>query len=294
MSLLLKKPLLASITAFCATSSLALGAGVPLQLNGTADKNVPFVIIIEKEEYQNLLDQLPETSVTINKAAIIKNLTTRLGNEEITPTKDQTLESIAAELYQTAVLPVLTPRVEKFNDLINKSSSKDSVSAGYLAFSGLAKSASNIGKSHTSVSIFGQYGYEEGKFLHEGKWEFFDDVTISDAEKFHVYLNADIDEDISFDLKPYGKEHSFSWNFSCSGKVQIEQVFECKLPKPLKFKGTSKTTIRVTPVAIVTASKTISSSNYFSVIGENYARKKKTFPHPATLEFELTAKEVKL
>lgn len=286
-----KTLLLASIATLFAVSPRSHGAAAPLQLSSVASKTVPFVIIIDKHEYQTLLDQLPETSIAIDKKGIIENLTTRLRNEEITPKNDQTFEDIASELYDSAILPVLTPRVEKFNNLINKASSKDSVSAGYIAFSGLTKSITAQGSSYSSVLINGDYSYKEGQFEKEGWWRLFNDTTISDSTHFSAYLNAEIDEDITFDLNPYGKKHTFSWNFSCSGKVTIEQKYTCNLPKPLEFTGRPKITLSVTPQANVTASKTISPSSYFSVTGKRHSYKSNTFYHPATLEITVTAKK---
>lgn len=170
---------------------------------------------------------------------------------------------------------------------------KDSVSAGFIAFSGLAKTMSKQTTSHSSVRIAGQYLYKDDQFDKGGQWEWFADeqgyATITDTSTSNAHLSANIDEDIKIDLNPYGKDHTFTWNFSCSGKVTVEQNYQCKLPTPPVFQGMPHTTIRVRPEAIVVASKNVSLGSYFTTTDKLRVEATKTFPHPALLEIEIIA-----
>lgn len=249
---------------------------------------VPFVISIEKEQYQTLLDKLPEVRIGIDKAQIIKTLATRLSREELVPSEGQTFESIATELYEENVLPVLEPRVAKFNEVMNQSVSADSVSAGFIAFAGLAKSMAQQTSGYPAMLIDDFYTYAEDEFEQGGTWKL--NPYITETTHFKRTLSADIDEDIEFNLEPYGKKHTFTWDFSCSGEVSMEQSYDCRIIGNKTFKGKPTTTVRVRPSATVTAQKKISPGAYFAVTGKNYAIEHETFEHPAIHEIEVEAK----
>lgn len=288
----MKPAMLAAVATLCAGLLSAKAAETPILCVATGRAIVPFVIVIEKEQHQALLDKLAEAQVGIDKEAIIKNLAQRLNSEKIVPGEGQTLEGIATELFDSTVLPILAPRVEKFNDVMNKSVSEDSVSAGFIAFTGLAKSMAREKSSYPSIMLHGAYDYVEGKFDQGGEWEWSRENMITGTTKINASLNADIDEDIEFDLNSYGKKHTFNWNFSCSGEVTMEQTYDCKILGHNIYQGTPETKIRVRPSSKVVATKTISAYGYFSVTGKRRAVVEETFPHAAIHEIAVTAEKV--
>ncbi len=231
---------------------------------------------------------MPEARIEINREHIINNLATRLGNEELVPAEGQTLKDIATEPYEGSVMPVLKPRVAKFNELMNKSVSADTVSTGLIAFSGLAKSMAKQTSAYPAMDLHGIYRYAEDEFEQGGTWK--QEPSITDTTHFSRTLNADIDEDIAFNLEPFGKKRTFTWKFSCSGEVGMELTYDCRIIGNTTYEDGPSTTVRVRPFAEVEAKKTISPGAYFTVDGENYSRAHETFEHPAIHEIVVVAR----
>lgn len=130
------------LLALCAPTSF--GADNNYDSTVPYDKNISFVLPVKAEIYREMLDQLSCTTISLNRKAIIKSLTTRLGNEEITPPNGMTLDKVAEELYIKSVEPVLQPQVEAFNELVNKQAKENQVNVGFIGFQGLAKGMNNV------------------------------------------------------------------------------------------------------------------------------------------------------
>ena len=269
-----------------------------------------FSFLLEKEDFQSLLKQLPSASVEIDRAAITKRIVQRLNRFEVVLSDGQTIESLAEQLLEEIALPILEPRVEKLNELLNAGATKDKVSAGFLAFTGLAKSmASRSHSAISTISAMGRYRYISPD-IEEGKWEWWDDraeewrphgwpirAVVSGTTKINGHLNGAIEEEIEFDLAPYGIKQSFTLDFDCDGKVELEQTYASRYVRKAGQSTNSGpvATVSIRPLTTLTATKTMRLSSGFRMVdtGELWFSKtvKETFEYPAVLEFKVTAEQ---
>jgi len=262
-----------------------------------------FVISVEKDDYQALLNQLPIEVIEIDVEAITDVLARRIGAMEIEFETDEARKTVATELCQNVVVPILEDRVEKFNDLFVSQVKEDKVSAGLIAFGGLAKSMTE--SSQRGVSSV----QPNCKFnVRDQVWEWWDSdrekwlpaprastCRVSGVTNFNRHLSGEINEEIEFDLSPYGTEKKFTLTFTCDAKVVLEQVHSSRFVWNRKNgqKGIPYTKVRVKPRATVVATKTINAGSYFRIVGEESSyfneEKEAVFEYPATLEFEVEA-----
>jgi hypothetical protein len=248
-------------------------------------QTVLYTIQIEKKECQNLLEQLPEVSIELDKDKVIRRILQSLGNTAVLGEAPRRQE-IAEQLYQKEVVPVLAPRVEKFNEMMNQAVSQDHVSAGFLAFKGLAASLADADDMAGSI-IRGTYHYNDGAFGQEGRWEW--EARGEGSTTRTQTMAVKIDETIKMILEPYGSNNSLEIQFTCGGKVKLEQKYNQPLYFSEKPAAKPETTIRFKPVAVVTASKELDDGWAFKVTGGRHSSKNKEFPYAATLEIDMKA-----
>jgi hypothetical protein len=264
-----------------------------LYTGGSVNKEVPFVMPIEKAQFQALLDRLLNTRLRIKRKYIIDSIAEDLHRMDIKPGQAGGLEAMAEALYEEQVESKLKARVAKFNELTNDSLDDDKVSAGLLAFDGLAEGMSDTARDTVSTYIADAgYFYRGGAFGEKGKWKYPDEVWMTGTENFSRFLTASIEETIEIDLEDLGKEEPIELKVRANGEVKLEQTFGCKQLNRPKGDGSPSVRIRYQPFAKVTASKSISDGMYFDVVtparDEPLRPVHKTFNYPAVhvVDFE--------
>ena len=252
--------------------------------NTELSSSARFTIEVPKEEYQNLLDKLPVATIEADQEKIIELLISRIDAyaSEVPKEKQQEL---AEKLYKKQIEPLLPPRIEKFNSMMNKDLKGKEVSAGYLLFPGLVKGISDS-EYASGISIHGIFHYNKADYKN-GKWEW--TTNIEGRKDYTRNFNASIDETIQIDLEPFGFGSSFEFVISCLGTVELSYAYQEAYAIFEDPRGSAETKVRVTPKMTVTANKAISDSYLFKINGEASKSVTKDFQYPATLEFPFTA-----
>jgi len=252
-------------------------------------KTARFSIEVKKETYREMLSSLPETRISPDRQKIIDALAQMIGQNapEIAADKQA---GIAAKIYEAKILPLLTPRIEQFNSLIVSAATKDKVSAGFLAFKGLADGMAGD-DDLAGIIVYGNFTYlkpnPEGASELDWKW----DTNLSGSNNATRYLSAKIDETPTVDLKPYGVDKSFDFPISCEGKVSLMKDYREDYYLFENPRGKAKTSVSLTPEVEITASRSIESTytGFFTVEGEENSSVKKTITYDASLLFEFDA-----
>ena len=269
------------------------GAEEPVYtLNSTAWKDVPFAVKISKQEYQELLLQLPTATVEINKAELVEYIARRLKRKAKDSLPEKSVSELVETIYTKDVLPFIAPRVSVFNDSINQAGKGERVTAGFLSIAGIANTMALLGDGITSATVQGTYFYKYRDFENGKRWEFSDAGLTGLKGPFHVENKCAIDETLKVDLKPYGLDGQLSLFFHCSGVIRLEQENAWDYEDKGNLKAGPKTAVKIRPFARVTSKKTISSgTSFLKVDGETHLTCKKEFPYPAILLLEMEAEE---
>jgi hypothetical protein len=269
-------------------SSAACGAEKRYRVSSRADVEFSFIVDIRHEQYQGILESLPKTTISMDEAGSKKKLANLLKLHGVTPEGGDTFERIATRIYKDEIRPVLAPRVKAFNDLMNNESTKDSVSAGLIAFTGISKSMSRK-PMVTALRIYGDYHYMHGDFDKGGRWKWHDKGVIAGQTKQSRTVNGEIDERITIDLKPYGAKQPLRLRYCCTGSVELKQTHGRKMLGKEAPEGKPVTTVRVRPYARIVVTKKVSPEIGFLLEGEEKTTIEKVFNHAAIHEVELRA-----
>lgn len=252
-------------------------------------KTARFSIVVEKETYLEMLSSLPETKISADREKIIEDLVRHIGRNAPEIAADRQA-GIAAEICDKTILPLLAPRIEQFNSLMVSAATADKVSAGFLAFKGLAAGMAED-DDLSGIIVYGNFtdrnpDTESKPELH-WKW----DTNLIGSNNATRYVSAKIDETPTVDLKAHGVDKSFDFPISCEGKVGLKKTYQEQYYLFENPRGKAKTSVSLTPEVEITASKTI-ESNYtglFKVEGEENSSVSKTIKYDAALLFEFDA-----
>jgi len=273
------------------------------RMGSAVNKSVPFVLPLEPETYQQLLDKVPDTALAIEREKIIERLVSQLERFKVPVPKGEDEgeghNAIAQAIYKEQIEPVLEPRVEKFNELINRRIDDDQIGVAFIAFAGLAK---GMARSSDTVSKFGargDYGYKAVQTgpdtyraidFDKGWWTWGDEeVFISGITSFNRHLSAAIDETVEIDLKPYGKDRAIKLRFVASAQVKLEQRYGCRLVHRPKEATSPQVTVQYQPYVTVHTTKDLSGDTYLSFgDGKDYSHRE-TIDHPALFTVTLKA-----
>ena len=275
------KNIIKMIPLFGLCVAVSFGADKNYDISTSCNKSISFVLPVKLKIYQDMLNQLSTTTISLNHKAITKNLIIRLKTEKITPPAGMTIAEIAEKLYMTSVVPTLQPRIDAFNDLINKEVKEKRVSAGFISFQGVSEKMEKLSKTISDITLFGIYRYKNGNFPKGGVWQWNDKNLISGTTHFYNTIDGAINENIKFDLTPYGKNYSFIWNFSEKGVIKFEQTYDCYILGALKYDGFPETTVCVQPFVKLTLTKNINSNPYFKIEGNPNQQVNKKILHEA-------------
>ncbi|QTN32486.1 hypothetical protein HZ994_09145 [Akkermansiaceae bacterium] len=167
---------------------------------------------------------------------------------------------------------------------------EDKVSAGFLAFTGLADGMAESGDL-AGITVHGNFTYREN--IAEGApeldWEW--DACHTGDNNMTRFMSAKIDETPTVELAPYGSDKSFEFPVSCVGKVGSKKTYREQYHLYENPRGKAKTSVSLTPEVEITASKTIESdyAGFFTVEGEGSSTNSKTLSYDAALVFEFGA-----
>jgi len=236
-------------------------------------KTAHFSINVSKDECQKLLSKLPPVTIETDKGKILRQLTKRL-NKEAQELTEEERDEIAEKIYTSDIRPVLDPRVEKFNELMNQAIEGDKISAGFIAFAGLAKSMATT-TPISAITVSGTF-VPNSEETGEWSWNTFSGGT---SESYRS-ISGSIDETINIDLKPYGIEGHLDFPVICYGEVRLEKKYRKSYHFVEKPRGARETKVYLTPKMNMTASKSISKGAKFKINGESYSSERKEFAYP--------------
>lgn len=263
-------------------------------------KSVPFAMPQEQGVYEQLLGKVPDTPLFIDRDGIIKSLARSLRNHKVPETKQQDHADIAEAIYKADIKPVLDPRVEKFNELINHQIDEDKVSVGLIAFTGLAQNMARRSDIIPRFLVQGVYQYSAVKagpdtfraldFHDSGRWTWSaEPLWIDGANSFHASLSGKIDETIQIDLKPYGSDRTTSMRFIASAEVKMEQTFGCSpVLRPEKSAG-PEVAAQYQPHATIVVTKSLEGDSSFTFKDAKPYRDEQKIDHPAIFFIKLKA-----
>lgn len=257
--------------------------------NTYPQKTARYSIEVKKETYLEMLSSLPETKISANREKIIEALVRHIGRnaQEIAADRHAV---IAAEICDKTILPLLTPRIEQFNSIMVSAATADKVSAGFLAFKGLAAGMAE-GDDLSGVTVYGNFIYLKpntaGAPELDWKWE----TNLVGSKNSTRHLSAKIDETPTVDLKAHGVDKSFDFPITCEGKVSLKKSYQEQYYLFENPRGKAKTSVSLTPEVEITASKSIESNyqGFFKVEGEERISVSKTIKYDAALLFEFDA-----
>ncbi len=254
---------------------------------GEQNKTAHFAIQITKETFHEMLVSLPETKISPNREKIIEDLVRKIGQSapEIAADKHA---GIAAEIYEKTVLPLLTPRIEEFNNLMISAATTDKVSSGFLVFKGLAEGMAED-KEISGITVYAGYTPNKDGSENPYKWNW--NSSCSGTTGSHRYASAKIDEKPTIALKPYGSDKSFDFPISCTGKVMLKKEYRKNYYFTEKPFGKAKTSVTLIPDVTITASKSIEGNymQFFKEEGEEPRTLSKTIKYDASLVFDFDA-----
>lgn len=248
-----------------------------------------FSIEVEKETYLGMLASLPAVKISADRGKIVDSLVRNIRENapEIAADK-QAL--IAAEIYETKILPLIAPRIEQFNSLMVSAATDEKVSAGFLAFKGLADGMAEA-EDLAGVTVYGNPSYRkpDPKGTPELDWKW--DTGQTGSNNMTRYVSAKIDETPRVDLEPYGVGKSFDLPISCEGKVSLKKDYRDHYYLSENPRGKARTSVSLTPEVEITADRSIGSnySGFFKVEGEGNSSASKTIKYDAALLFEFDA-----
>lgn len=251
-------------------------------------KSARFSITVPKEAYREMLASLPEISISPDRGKIIAALSRQIG--EIAPeiTADDRA-AIAGKIYDKEILPLLSPRIVQFNSLMVSAATKDKVSAGFLAFTGLADGMAQ-GEELSGIRVHGNCGFRKSIADGHPELEWIWTTNIDGDSGSTRTLSAKIDETPAVKLEPYGHSGSFDFPISCEGTVALKKAYQENYHLSEKPYGSAKVSVSLVPEAVLTASKSIESyTGFFTVEGELYSSVSKTVKYDAALTFEFDA-----
>jgi hypothetical protein len=250
------------------------------------EKQAHFLIPVKKEIYHEMLTALPPVKISPNREKLVEKIVSEIDKNALEIGKERR-SVIANEILEKTVLPLLKPRVEQFNSIMVSAASKDNVSAGFLAFKGLAAGMAEH-EDASGIIVYGNYS-QSGNSEAGWKWS----ANSIGASSSKRYVSAAIDETLTIDLKTYGSNHSFELLIACTGKVMLHKKYKRDYHFTEKPFGQIKTSIELTPQLTITASKTIEGnySQYFSVEGESSPEVSKDIDSEAKLVFDFDATE---
>jgi hypothetical protein len=252
-------------------------------------KTARFSIEVKKETYHEMLASLPGAKISADREKIIEDLVRHIGRNAPEIAADRHA-GIAADICDKTILPLLAPRIEQFNSLMVSAATDDKVSAGFLAFKGLADGMAED-DDLAGVTVYGNFTYRkadtEGEPELEWKW----DTNLVGSNNSTRYLSAKIDETPTVDLQAYGVDKTFDFPITCEGKVGLKKTYQDQYYLFEKPRGKTKTSVSLTPEVEITASKNIESnySGFFKVEGEESSSLSKTIKYDAALHFEFDA-----
>lgn len=273
----------------CLIFTIPCLAGAPEPGTRTSfSKHVRFSITVPKETYREMLATLPEVSISPDRGKIIAGLARRIG-QTAPGIEEENRSAIAEEIYEKEILPLLAPRVRQFNSLMVSAATKDKVSAGFLAFKGLADGMAQ-GEDLSGIRVQGNCGFR--KSVADGQpeleWDWTTSIT-GDSDSTRT-LSAKIDETPVVKLEPYGHSGSFDFPISCEGKVALKKAYRENYHLSEKPYGSAEVSVSLVPEALLTASKSIESfAGFFAVEGELNSSVTKTAKYDATLTFGFDA-----
>lgn len=254
---------------------------------GAQDKTAHFSINITKETFHEMLVSLPETKISPNREKIIEDLVRKIGQNapEIAADKHA---AIATEIYEKTILPLLTPRIEEFNNLMISAATTDKVSSGFLVFKGLAEGMAED-KEISGITVYAAYTPNKDGSENPYKWNWNSNLTENTGS--HRYASAKIDEKPTVELKPYGSDKSFNFPISCTGKVMLKKEYRKDYYLTDKPVGKAKTSVALIPEVTITASKSIEGNymQFFKEEGEEPRTLSKTIKYEASLVFDFDA-----
>ena len=252
-------------------------------------KTARFSIEVKKETYLEMLSSLPETKISANREKIIEDLVRHIGRNAPEIAADRHA-GIAAEICDKTILPLLAPRIEQFNSLMVSAATADKVSAGFLAFKGLAAGMAEE-DDLSGIIVYGNFSYRkpdtEGAPELDWKW----DANLVGSNNSTRSLSAKIDEAPTVDLKAHGVDKTFDFPITCEGKVTLKKAYQDQYFLFANPRGKAKTSVSLTPEVEITASKSIESnySGFFKVEGEESSSVSKTIKYDAALHFDFDA-----
>lgn len=265
-------------------------AGLPVVWEGRV--KVPFVMPMEEKVYLALLDELPQTIVSVDEEKLRENVVRRISRQGPGAENAPAAEELADVFLRDVILPHLLPRVEKFNELMNQQPLDDTVTVGFLAFTGLGKAMADAASNVTTeMLVVGRFRHVGGLSDEGGEWTWVEPYT-SGVSSFSRSLNGAIDESLELDLRAHGYRRNLTLRFQIRGEVRIEQTHEFVYLGRESPEGVKRTTIRARPRAALDAKKEISEisgDTVFQVDGGTRHQARKVFPHPAVHELEVAA-----
>ena len=116
-------------------------------------KTAHFSIKVSQEECQELLSKLPPASIEPDKDVMLSQLARHLKNEVEELTEEERNE-LAEKIYESNVLPLLAPRVEKFNELMNEAATKSLSTGIQFKLTGESHSSESKGFAYDATLEF--------------------------------------------------------------------------------------------------------------------------------------------